>query len=979
MNCVISALYWAGLLSRLFAEALPVNKRNGGDPTEAFRQRFPEKIGLDIISNEVHDDDDDVCSLERTLLPKTLIEGKFISQTMSVELLNALMRDFAQIVSMNKISVRSDNELDQDDHFNSMSHRSCSLGVLGLNWIDSTDLPEPRVTPMTVTVFRRKKGNMFEFFCLCRNPLLGLSHEECQAMLNNISQRTYGVDFPQNISSATSYPAYIYKGKQGMGVYQEGEVITCADGQLKLAAHSLYRQYQVLIRKVSRVADMYNISIPALSCGHDLAAATPQQIAVFANCIEEATSKSKVNRRSVNDVLFNHVDLGNLVTLARTGLINATHSASRMRGQRLRRDLLSALGIREDYSEYISNANRIITENFDLIRDHEDKMLDILKKESAHMKKYMLQENKNIDALVAQFGYLRTQLNHQSHLLHHRELILSSFKSLTLTLSELSEETQNLLEMVLSPLQKQNPVCVNQGCLDKNSLLIDKRSGGLVVSIRETQIESVELLRMSCRLIEKDGKLLRHGLSDKTLWPSEGKLIERESLVVVSDDCIKKGEGCPQGHEEMPADELIQRILYVSSHHGRLEAQCLKKINITTVSGQVECSHKPVVVTLPMALGEKRLDTSILHLWLTLNKKSEPLSDFESDYIETNHIDGYDWSLENARLEFTKPFDIANPFHLWALLLGILLATITILCCSLCYCPQCTRGLMQVLLNGCCTAWATLSLCAQDCRDSCEGQDANTTQLSTVSSSRTDPRVPSTQPGNRSRSRDMFSSDGTGADGSSEEASDSSVDPAHARSEALLRGTLPKSKKKKKKAPPRPVLSSPSDMEFERDLPPPMSPAADTLRDFLKIDSEKENMTPECVNIHRHTVWDGANWFPSMKKGCGMHCTEETCETVASHNSVILKARERQGLSESQTKERLGDMRKEEKRRREEAKAESSARESAESKAKSVPSKPVHLIFPLSNRSQVQSSSSSPEFSFEAELGQGGPSSAGKQ
>ena len=77
--------------------------------------------------------------------------------------------------------------------------------------------------------------------------------------------------------------------------------------------------------------------------------------------------------------------------------------------------------------------------------------------------------------------------------------------------------------------------------------------------------------------------------------------------------------------------------------------------------------------------------------------------------------------------------------------------------------------------------------------------------------------------------------------------------------------------------------------------------------------------------------------------------------------------------------EKLTPEEKEEKRRKEEAKAESSARESAESKAKSVPSKPVHLIFPLSNRSQAQSSSSSPEFSFEAELGQGGPSSAGKQ
>ena len=914
MWSVIGVLLWTGFTPVFQSEASPVIEGGGGDPAEAFRKRFPEKIGL----LTTHDDKDDVCSLERTLLPKTLIEGKYQTMTMSVDLLNELMRDFALIVEATRISVWSEGVIDQNDFFDSMSVRSCSLGILGLNWIETKELADFQRSLMTVTIFCQKKGDDVEYFCLCRNPLVGLNEEQCMRMLNGISTKEYGVPFPQNISSAPKYPAYVYKGKLDMGLYEEGDVITCADGQLKLAVHSLYREYQSLMTKVARVTDMYNISIPAMACNCDLAAATPGRIAEFTQCVKEATSEGERDRRDTSNVLIGPEEMGRVAARARANVMN---SSQPMPGARGKRDLLSALGIREDYSEYIAASNKIIQDNFEVIRDHEAQMLSILKKESAHMKRYMSQENRNIDALISHLGYLRTQLNHQGLLAHNRELILSSFQSLTLTLKELNDETQALLEIVLSPLQGQNPVCMIRGCLDKDSLLIDKRSGGLVVSIREIQIESAELLRMSCRLMEKEGKLFRHGLTDKTLWPLNGKLVERESLVVVSDECVRRGEGCPESHAEISADALIQRVLYISTHHGRLEAQCLEEVKITTISGQLDCGHKPVVVTLPMALNGKRLDTASLHLWITMNKKSDPISDFEIGFMKANHIPSYDWSIDNIAAEFQKPFALTNPFQVGAMLAGIILACLVILCCSLCYCPHCTRGLMQGALGGCCTAWTTLTMCVRDCRDSCNGDSNDDTVASSGSSGRASSRVPSTQPrSGPSRSRDMFSaSGGSGADNSSDDGSGAEVDPAHARSEALLRA-LPKFKKKRGKAPSCPAVIDPGDLE--RDIP---SPDISANAEMLRLEADKENMPEDVLTVHRHTVWDGHNWFPSMKKGCSMECTAATCEVVESHDSSIILAKRKKEQHDQQNKAAMGRM------GRVKSGSESGARDSAQS------------------------------------------------
>ena len=212
-------------------------------------------------------------------------------------------------------------------------------------------------------------------------------------------------------------------------------------------------------------------------------------------------------------------------------------------------------------------------------------------------------------------------------------------------------------------------------------------------------------------------------------------------------------------------------------------------------------------------------------------------------------------------------------------------------------------------------------LCVQDCRDSCNGESNDGTVTSSGNSGRGSSRAPSTQPRpGPSRSRDMFStSGGSGADNSSDDGSGTEVDPAHARSEALLRA-LPKFRKKREKAPSCPAVINPGDLE--RDIP---SPDISVNIEMLRLEADKENMPDDVLTRHRHTVWDGHNWFPSMKKGCSMRCTAATCEIVESHDNSIISARNKQKQHDQQKKAAMSRM------GRVKSGSESGARDSAQS------------------------------------------------
>ena len=108
--------------------------------------------------------------------------------------------------------------MDENDHFHALSHKSCALGILGLNVIDPSSLPPGEMTLITCTIFKSKHQDQIGYFCLCRNPLLGLTEDQCKALLDKISMALTETPFPDDITAAAEYPAYIYKGSDRLGI-----------------------------------------------------------------------------------------------------------------------------------------------------------------------------------------------------------------------------------------------------------------------------------------------------------------------------------------------------------------------------------------------------------------------------------------------------------------------------------------------------------------------------------------------------------------------------------------------------------------------------------------------------------------------------------------------------------------------------------------------------------------------------------------
>ena len=110
------------------------------------------------------------------------------------------------------------------------------------------------------------------------------------------------------------------------------------------------------------MSNMYDLNVKALDCDHDLAQSTTVGLKRYVHCVNDALFARK--RRSLIDYLL---PFANASVTAVTRNRNITRSIPL---KRRKRDLLSALGIREDISSYVASSNRIIAENFDQISRH---------------------------------------------------------------------------------------------------------------------------------------------------------------------------------------------------------------------------------------------------------------------------------------------------------------------------------------------------------------------------------------------------------------------------------------------------------------------------------------------------------------------------------------------------------------------------------------------------------------------------------
>ena len=853
-------------------------------------ERFRQKYSASGKINTTHHNgisSTDICSLEPTYLPVMLAKGSYQTHSFSIDLFENLLTDFAEIIDSSTIAVSSELDLDESDHFHALSHKSCALGILGLNTIDPSSLDSGDITLITCTIFRSKHQNQVGHFCLCRNPLLGLTEDQCKVLLDKISMTLTGTAFPDDITAASKYPAYIYKGSDSLGIYSEGDVLVCADGLLKLAALNMYRQYQRLTEKVARLSNMYDLNVKALDCDHDLAQSTTVGLKRYVHCVNDALFARK--RRSLIDYLL---PFANASVTAVTRNRNITRSIPL---KRRKRDLLSALGIREDVASYVASSNRIIAENFDQISRHEKEMLSILDKETKHLNNYMRQENKNMDSVTRQLSYIRTQTDHVGRLSHHRELTLSSFESLTVTLDEFANELDEILLLALSPLREQNPVCLNGACFDVKSLLIDKRDNGLVVSARESQVHSKRLLRMSCRLFEKEGELWKHGLTDRTLMEVKGDLVDRETMLAVSMECISVGVNCDFSHDPVDVNSLLHKNLYISSHHGQLEVQCTRNTTISTVTADLMCNHTPVVVTLPMVLDGKLLDTVHIHFFISRAKKSKPLSKEEIDVLETEHLPPFTWSTKRIKSEYRKPFNIENPVHFGTLLVSLLVGSIIATIAGVCCCPTCTRAVFRFLLDGFFRGLNMVGSCLGECRVRCNmcchpppplrGSPSNSSLTSI------EPRSVFSDPVNTTHEYDSPGSSTTDVGPSSNE----DPAPGHRRSQRLL-DELQKTQVKgpAPKVPlPEPLKVTPFRNTYS--VARTASPTLDVTMEELGTDLKD-----------RHIIWDGEQWFPGALPGCNMDCNPDNCSVLRKKREQIRNLRAQELMAKSQAEKRMG-------------------------------------------------------------------------
>ena len=879
------------LLAETPPEPLSVVKDNG--PTsqsltdeERFRQKYSASGSVNV-SQYGGSSNSDICSLEPTYLPVMLAKGSYQTHSFSTDLYENLLTDFAEIIDSNTIAVSSGLDLDESDHFHALSHKSCALGILGLNVIDPMSLAPGDITLITCTVFKSKHQDQIGYFCLCRNPLLGLTEDQCKTLLNKISMTLTGNAFPDDITAAPKYPAYIYKGPDRLGVYSEGNVLVCSDGLLKLAALNMYRQYQRLTEKVARLSNMYDLKVKTLNCDHDLAGATTGGLKKYVACVNNALPER--GRRSILDFLLPD-GTANITTEPRISNITGGTSP-----KRLKRDLLSALGIREDISGYVASSNRIIAENFDQISQHEKEMLSILNKETKHLNNYMRQENKNMDAVIRQLSYIRTQTDHVGRLSHHRELTLSSLESLTVTLDEFANELDEILLLALSPLREQNPVCLNGACFDVESLLIDKRENGLVVSVRESQVHSKRLLRMSCRLFEKEGELWKHGLTDRTLMEVKGDLVDRETMLAVSMECISAGVNCDFSHDSVDVDTLLHKNLYISSHHGQLEVQCIKNTTISTVTADLMCNHTPVVVTLPMVLDGKLLDTVHIHYFIAKAKKSRPLSKEEIDVLETEHLPPFTWSTRRIKSEYRKPFNIENPVHFGTLLVSVLVGSIVVTIAGVCCCPTCTQAVFRFLLDGFFRGLNMIGACLGECQvrwNMCCRPPPPPRSLSSHSSlTSIEPRSVLSDPANTTHEYDSPGSSTADAGPSSDEGQV----PGHRRSQRLLneaqktqtKGPAPKIPRSE------PIKVTPFRNAFS--VIGAASPALDVTMEELGTDLRD-----------RHIIWDGEEWFPGALPGCNMDCNPDNCAVLKKKREQIRNLKAQELMAKSQSERRIG-------------------------------------------------------------------------
>ena len=595
------------------------------------------------------------CSKEESILPVALTRGQYLVHYFSYQVYAQLIHDFSKFIETHMVSLVTDHENPYSGAFHTDSAHSCALSLLGLEAFLPADLEESETTLLSCSVVKLNKESD-DVHCVCRSPNLGLTAKNCISMLDSIASLYSINQTVTDLSQLSDYPSYIAMNKNSISLVAEDTVLTCKDSDLKVQFMELFISYSKLTTQVQRISEMYQLSFDVLSCDHDLVVLNFQEMKAFIDCVKKHDPRSRA---------------------------------------RVKRDLLSALGLRDDISGFVKSANRAIQSNFKMVQENELQIIQQLKLESEAVQSFMEEETRNIDTLTTHVSYLQSVYSSSDRLRHHRAMLVSSLDSLTFAFDQLSQELDQMLQLSLSAMQHEEVVCVQGSCIEVKSLILHKDDSGVRITARQAEVTSEIVYRLSCRMFPVGSALYTHSLNDAALLKFDDRYIDRATQKQIRPECITRHENCPSSPSPVQPKHLIQGNLYLSVHSGQLEAQCIQNTTIQMVHSNITCSPLvPQVVTLPFLHEGRLIDRLSAHVYIAGMREQKAFT--ESEVLRIKHSSKLpSLTFNDAIIKFYEdPLNMEEPSNK-LIIIALVCGLITIILCVCgCCCPNIAAGII---------------------------------------------------------------------------------------------------------------------------------------------------------------------------------------------------------------------------------------------------------------------------------------------
>ena len=627
----------------------------------------------------------DFCSTEESILPATLQRGKYLTHNFGLTLYTQLIHDFHTFLEGNMVALATAHNDPHSGFFHTNEPHNCALTLLGLEASEPSELDEMETTLLSCAVIKISD----EVHCICRAPNVGLSADKCMSMLTKIAATYKLQQSVTDLTNMSEYPAVIAMDKQKIFLPNNIPKLTCKDGGLKIIFMQMYMAYQHMTEQVQRLADMFRLDIPILNCQHDLVTLSFEDLGKFLLCIKQHEPDTRT-RRSTSGSKSSEHQSAHPDSDTRTNTSRNAHA-------RKKRDLLSALGLRDDVSGFVSQANAAIKSNFEQVKENELHIIAQLKLEQAAVQEFMNNEELNDELLSIQLSYLQSIYASSSRLRHHRTMLVSAINSLTFSFTQLSKELDQILELALSAMSLDKVTCIQGTCIELKSIIIRKNADGVQITAREAQVQTEIVHRLSCRMFPMGSGLYVHSLNDAALLKFGDTFVDRATKQQIRTECIHSHVNCPSSPAPVQATHLIQGNLYLSVHSGTIEAQCVKNTTLYLVTRNVTCSPTdPQVVTLPFIHDGHLLDTLHAHYYYAGLRDQKALTGKE--LLDLKHSSKIPIiTFDNFFTSFTQNTFNWSPTNTLAIIVASCAALLAALCFCGCCCPRLAAGILSAI------------------------------------------------------------------------------------------------------------------------------------------------------------------------------------------------------------------------------------------------------------------------------------------